>query len=86
VNAGGTTVQVQNLGWGGQHLANALKYATAFPVTVLSAFQHAEGGLGMSETGLYNLWYVCTRRRERSKSSPRGIMPYLKTNIYVCLF
>jgi hypothetical protein len=29
----------ESTGWGGQHLANALKYATAFPVIVLSALQ-----------------------------------------------
>ena len=28
-------------GWGGQHLANALKYSTAFPVILLSAMQRA---------------------------------------------
>lgn len=42
-------------GWGGQHLANALKYSTAFPVTILSAMQQSPR-FGMSETTLYNLW------------------------------
>lgn len=64
VNAGGgvSTAQARELGWGGQHLANALKYATAFPVTVLSAMQHSDGQLGMSEATLYNLWYARHRQ------------------------
>lgn len=46
-------------GWGGQHLANALKYSTAFPVIILSALQRGTNpnDLGMSETGLFRLWY-----------------------------
>jgi len=46
-------------GWGGQHLANALKYATAFPVIILSAMQRGYDGskVGMSETALFRLWY-----------------------------
>ena len=45
-------------GWGGQHLANALKYSSAFPVTILSALQrgHDPAKIGMSETGLFRLW------------------------------
>ena len=45
-------------GWGGQHLANALKYATAFPVTILSALQRDQDHykLGLSETSLFRLW------------------------------
>ena len=47
-------------GWGGQHLANALKYSTAFPVIILSAIQrnYDPKKFDMSETGLYRLWYV----------------------------
>ena len=46
-------------GWGGQHLANALKYATAFPVTILSALQRAGSSkLGMTDTGLFRLWMI----------------------------
>ena len=47
-------------GWGGQHLANALKYSTAFPVIILSALQRGydPAKIGMSETGLFRLWYV----------------------------
>ena len=47
-------------GWGGQHLANALKYSSAFPVVILSALQRGydPGKIGMSETGLFRLWYV----------------------------
>jgi hypothetical protein len=45
-------------GWGGQHLANAIKYATAFPVIILSALQrnYDPAKVGMSESGLYRLW------------------------------
>jgi hypothetical protein len=45
-------------GWGGQHLANALKYSSAFPVVVLSALQRGydPNKIGMSETGLFRLW------------------------------
>ncbi|KAI0136444.1 EXS family protein [Xylariales sp. AK1849] len=39
-------------GWGGQHLANALKYSTAFPVIVLSALQRSWG----PSTSLYRAW------------------------------
>lgn len=46
-------------GWGGQHLANALKYSSAFPVIILSALQRGydPNKIGMSETGLFRLWY-----------------------------
>lgn len=45
-------------GWGGQHLANALKYSSAFPVIVLSALQRGTNpnDFGMSEKGLFRLW------------------------------
>lgn len=47
-------------GWGGQHLANALKYSTAFPVIILTALQRSydPSRVGMSETGLHKLWLV----------------------------
>ena len=47
-------------GWGGQHLANALKYSTAFPVIILSALQRGydPNKIGMSESGLFRLWYT----------------------------
>jgi len=46
-------------GWGGQHLANALKYSSAFPVIILSALQRdsASSKLGLGEAGLFRLWY-----------------------------
>jgi len=49
-----------SLGWGGQHLANALKYSSAFPVIVLSALQRGydPSKIGMSEAGLFRLWYA----------------------------
>ncbi|KAF1815861.1 EXS-domain-containing protein [Eremomyces bilateralis CBS 781.70] len=52
-----------NQGWGGQHLANALKYSSAFPVIILSALQRGYDPekMGMSEKGLFRLWlfFVC---------------------------
>lgn len=56
---GGMTAQS---GWGGQHLANALKYASAFPVIILSAlqrnlsFDHED--IGVTATTLYRLWLL----------------------------
>jgi EXS family len=56
-------VRVQNgrqtsHGWGGQHLANALKYASAFPVIALSALQRGydPAKIHMTEAGLFRLW------------------------------
>jgi EXS family len=51
-------------GWGGQHLANALKYATAFPVIILSALQRGydPATVLLSEASLFRLWYT-TRTR-----------------------
>ncbi|KAK8114926.1 EXS-domain-containing protein [Apiospora kogelbergensis] len=46
--------QTAATGWGGQHLANALKYFTAFPVITLAALNR---NLGPSP-GLYRAW-VC---------------------------
>jgi len=47
-------------GWGGQHLANAAKYASAFPVIILSALQRNLSAnhvtIGVSEATLYRLW------------------------------
>jgi len=48
----------ESAGWGGQHLANAAKYATAFPVIILSAMQRSlstDDKSGTS-TGLYRAW------------------------------
>ncbi|KAI4193117.1 MAG: hypothetical protein LQ348_002955 [Seirophora lacunosa] len=47
-------------GWGGQHLANALKYSSAFPVIILSALQRGydPNKIGLSETGLFRLWLL----------------------------
>ncbi|TLD22931.1 hypothetical protein PspLS_07525 [Pyricularia sp. CBS 133598] len=33
----------ESVGWGGQHLANAAKYSTAFPVIILTAMQRSGG-------------------------------------------
>lgn len=45
-------------GWGGQHLANALKYSSAFPVIILSAVQrnYDANTFNMTEAGLFRLW------------------------------
>ncbi|KAF2405381.1 EXS-domain-containing protein [Trichodelitschia bisporula] len=45
-------------GRAGVHLANALKYSSAFPVIILSALQRGYDGhkMGMSEAGLFRLW------------------------------
>jgi hypothetical protein len=47
-------------GWGGQHLANAAKYCSAFPVIILSALQRNlsanHGTIGVTEATLYKLW------------------------------
>ena len=45
-------------GWGGQHLANALKYSTAFPVIILSALQRDLDTvrIALSEATLFRLW------------------------------
>jgi hypothetical protein len=49
-------------GWGGQHLANALKYSTAFPVIIFSALQRNlsvdHENIGVTETTLYRLWLL----------------------------
>lgn len=49
-------------GWGGQHLGNALKYSSAFPVIILSALQRGydPAKMHMSEAGLFRLWYEWT--------------------------
>ncbi|KAL2023469.1 hypothetical protein VTK56DRAFT_2465 [Thermocarpiscus australiensis] len=44
-------------GWGGQHLANAAKYSTAFPVIVLGAMLRNLKE-GASSPGLYRAWVV----------------------------
>lgn len=57
IKNGGMSAQT---GWGGQHLANALKYASAFPVIILSALQRNlsldHEDIGVTETTLYRLW------------------------------
>ncbi|ESZ98256.1 hypothetical protein SBOR_1352 [Sclerotinia borealis F-4128] len=49
-------------GWGGQHLANALKYSTAFPVIIFSAMQRNlsvnETSINITTTTLYRLWLI----------------------------
>ena len=48
-----------SLGWGGQHLANALKYSSAFPVIILSSLQRGASdpnNIGLTETSLSGLW------------------------------
>jgi len=49
-------------GWGGQHLANALKYSSAFPVIIFSALQRNlsvdSDSIGLTQTALYRCWLV----------------------------
>ncbi|KAI0175865.1 EXS-domain-containing protein [Hypoxylon sp. FL1284] len=45
-------------GWGGQHLANALKYATAFPVIVFSTLQRNSTGGQPPPAHYYRAWVV----------------------------
>ena len=44
----------ESTGWGGQHLANAAKYSTAFPVIVLAAMLRSRKEEG--SPGLYKAW------------------------------
>jgi hypothetical protein len=44
----------ESAGWGGAHLANAAKYASAFPVIILSALQRSAEGA--PTPGLYRAW------------------------------
>jgi hypothetical protein len=49
-------------GWGGQHLANALKYSTAFPVIILSAIQRSQSQdpdkATIGDVALFRLWWA----------------------------
>ncbi|KAH7418608.1 protein-ER retention protein-like protein [Cadophora sp. MPI-SDFR-AT-0126] len=49
-------------GWGGQHLANALKYSSAFPVIIFSALQRNmtlnHDAVGLTEKSLYRAWLL----------------------------
>ncbi|PHH88663.1 hypothetical protein CDD83_7247 [Cordyceps sp. RAO-2017] len=45
----------ESTGWGGQHLANALKYSTAFPVLITSSLQRSAESDG-ARAALYRAW------------------------------
>lgn len=47
----------ESTGWGGQHLANALKYSTAFPVIVLSSLQRSTEDDGV-KASLNRAWFA----------------------------
>ncbi|CAM1506626.1 Fc.00g062670.m01.CDS01 [Cosmosporella sp. VM-42] len=47
----------ESVGWGGQHLANALKYSTAFPVLITSALQRGVED-GDTKAALNKAWLV----------------------------
>ena len=47
----------ESTGWGGQHLANALKYSTAFPVIILSTLQRNSSDEGV-KAALNKAWLV----------------------------
>ncbi|KAK3397990.1 EXS family-domain-containing protein [Sordaria brevicollis] len=46
----------ESTGWGGQHLANAAKYSTAFPVIILNAMLRNANINGTPTTSLYRAW------------------------------
>lgn len=48
----------ESTGWGGQHLANAAKYSTAFPVIILNAMLRNANTNGTPTTNLYRAWIV----------------------------
>ncbi|KAI2776050.1 EXS-domain-containing protein [Daldinia loculata] len=48
----------ESTGWGGQHLANALKYSTAFPVIIFSTLQRNSTGGQPPPIGYYRAWIV----------------------------
>lgn len=51
----------ESVGWGGQHLANATKYATAFPVIILAAMQRNLPDTpenAAERTDLFRAWVV----------------------------
>lgn len=58
-----SSLELSSKGWGGVHLANALKYSTAFPVIILGAMQRSsadiarDGAIG-NETKLYRMWLI----------------------------
>lgn len=48
-------------GWGGQHLANAIKYSTAFPVIIFTNLERNYNSTSshiLSQTAVSRLWYV----------------------------
>jgi len=50
-----------SVGWGGQHLANATKYATAFPVIILATMLRNSAKVdsdGDGSPGLYRAWVL----------------------------
>lgn len=47
----------ESTGWGGQHLANALKYSTAFPVIITSALQRGAED-GEAKAALGRAWLI----------------------------
>jgi hypothetical protein len=47
----------ESTGWGGQHLANALKYSSAFPVIILSALQRNLPA-DQDKSGLNRAWFA----------------------------
>ena len=62
----------ESTGWGGQHLANALKYSTAFPVIIISSLQRSadtEAKAALNKAwlcavlinSLYSFWWDVTK-------------------------
>lgn len=70
-------------GWGGQHLANALKYSSAFPVIILSALQRGydPSKISLSEAGLFRLWCVHSSLKS-NLADPRRLFFVFLNSLY----
>ncbi len=62
-------------GWGGQHLANAFKYATAFPVIIFAALQRNSAPAPSPDSP----------SSSSSSSSSSGAPPYFRAWVTACL-
>lgn len=55
-----TSFREPTAGWGGQHLANAAKYSTAFPVIVLGAMMRNRQDDNGGSPGLFRAWVAAS--------------------------
>lgn len=74
-------------GWGGQHLGNALKYATAFPVIILSALQRGYDPvkIHMSPAGLFRLWYDSMYTIFATSNRSQAFLCILQLTLFILL-